>query len=83
VGSRFPFDPGASSTGIRVGVRGWWDGERVRALRLYLQLTQQELAQRLGTRQQTISEWEINKHRPRGMSVALLDRLAEETDFRG
>ena len=35
-----------------------WDGEKIRALRSHLKLTQNEMAEQLGTRQQTISEWE-------------------------
>ena len=37
---------------------GAWDSEKVQALRRHLRLSQAELADRLGTRQQTISEWE-------------------------
>ena len=33
-----------------------WDAPKVKALRSYMGLTQDELAQELGTRQQTISE---------------------------
>ncbi|MEE9490880.1 MAG: helix-turn-helix transcriptional regulator, partial [Dehalococcoidia bacterium] len=33
-----------------------WNSERVRGLRSHLGMTQQELAEELGTRQQTISE---------------------------
>ena len=61
---------------------GKWDAEQVRDLRYFLRLTQGELARRLGARQQTVSEWEVGKYRPRGMSVALLDHLAQETGFR-
>ena len=35
-----------------------WDKERIQALRRHMGLTQHEMAERLGTRQQTISEWE-------------------------
>ena len=35
-----------------------WDSKQVRALRCHLGLTQRALADQLGTRQQTISEWE-------------------------
>lgn len=60
-----------------------WDADHVRALRTHLRMTQEELAALLGTRQQTISEWEIGKHRPRGTSVTLLTRLAESSGFSG
>ncbi len=59
-----------------------WDGERVRALRTHLELTQQELAEELGTRQQTISEWETEIYRPRGTSSTLLSMVAERSGFR-
>ncbi|MFQ5826698.1 MAG: helix-turn-helix domain-containing protein [Dehalococcoidia bacterium] len=58
-----------------------WDPERVRSLRRHLGLTQEELAQDLGTRQQTISEWETGMYRPRGTSATLLSIIAERADF--
>lgn len=45
-----------------------WDGDRICALRCHLGLTQRELADNLGTRQQTISEWELGLYKPRGAS---------------
>ena len=39
-------------------------------------MTQRELAQELGTRQQTISEWELGMYIPRGTSVRLLSMIA-------
>jgi DNA-binding transcriptional regulator YiaG len=44
-------------------------------------MTQQELAGELGTRQQTISEWEIGLYTPRGASAKLLSIVAERSDF--
>ena len=58
-----------------------WDGERIHALRHHLGLTQRELAGRLGTRQQTISEWEIGMYKPRGASSTLLSMIAEQARF--
>ena len=58
-----------------------WDGGRVRALRAHLGLTQQEMAQHLGTRQQTISEWETGAYLPRGGSRTLLSMVAERAGF--
>lgn len=58
-----------------------WNAERIRALRAHLRMTQEEVALRLGTRQQTISEWEVGKHRPRGTSLAMLTHLAESSGF--
>ena len=58
-----------------------WDRQRIRALRQHLGLTQTELAQKMGTRQQTISEWEVGIYKPRGTSVTLLNIIAERNDF--
>jgi DNA-binding transcriptional regulator YiaG len=58
-----------------------WDGRRVRALRGHLGLTQQEMADQLGTRQQTISEWETGMYQPRGASSTLLSMVADRAGF--
>jgi DNA-binding transcriptional regulator YiaG len=58
-----------------------WDGREVRALRKHLGMSQDELAGELGTRQQTISEWETGKYRPRGTSSRLLGLVAERSGF--
>jgi DNA-binding transcriptional regulator YiaG len=62
--------------------RGAWDGRSIQALRRHLGLTQQELSERLGTRQQTISEWETGVYRPRGASARLLSIVAEQASFK-
>ena len=59
-----------------------WDKGSVRALRKHLSLTQIQMAKELGTRQQTISEWERGMYKPRGVSNTVLDIVAERTDFR-
>ena len=61
--------------------RPQWDGERIQALRRHLGLTQRGLADRLGTRQQTISEWERGMYKPRGTSSTLLSFVAERAKF--
>ncbi len=58
-----------------------WDSQRIHALRRHLGLTQRELAARLGTRQQTISEWEKGMYEPRGASATLLSIIAERAKF--
>ena len=58
-----------------------WDSVRVRALREHMGLTQQEMADQLGTRQQTISEWETGMYQPRGASSTLLTMVAEKAGF--
>ncbi|MBL7124790.1 MAG: helix-turn-helix transcriptional regulator [Dehalococcoidales bacterium] len=62
--------------------RPQWDGEQVQALRRHLRLTQRELAERLGIRQQTISEWETGMYKPRGASITLLSIIAERARFK-
>ena len=59
-----------------------WDGLRIRALRQHLTLTQTKLAEELGTRQQTISEWETGMYSPRGTSATLLTIVAERSGFK-
>ena len=61
--------------------RPQWDSERIRGLRHHLGLTQRALAETLGTRQQTISEWETGMYRPRGASSTLLSIIAERAEF--
>ena len=61
--------------------RAQWDSEYIQALRRHLGLTQRELAERLGTRQQTISEWETGMYKPRGASATLLSIIAERAKF--
>jgi DNA-binding transcriptional regulator YiaG len=58
-----------------------WNASSVRALRRHMNLSQEELAAQLGTRQQTVSEWETGRYRPRGASVTLLAIIAERAEF--
>jgi len=64
------------------GTKKQWDGDSIQALRRHLGLTQIELSTRLGTRQQTISEWETGMYRPRGASATLLSMVAEQAKFK-
>jgi len=61
--------------------RRQWNKEEIKALRRHLNLTQAKLAEELGTRQQTISEWETGMYRPRGASATLLSIIAERSGF--
>ena len=65
----------------RAGPR--WDAARVRQLRQSLRLSQRALADELGVRQQTVSDWETGVYRPRGASVRLLDIVAERASQYG
>jgi DNA-binding transcriptional regulator YiaG len=58
-----------------------WNARKVRALRSHLSLTQEQMAAELGTRQQTISEWETGQYQPRGASARLLTIVAERASF--
>lgn len=64
------------------GNKRGWDGENIQALRRHLGLTQRELSEKMGTRQQTISEWETGMYRPRGASATLLSIIAEQARFK-
>jgi DNA-binding transcriptional regulator YiaG len=59
-----------------------WNSTDVKALRKHMGLTQQEMADRLGTRQQTISEWELGLYQPRGASSTLLSIVADQSGFK-
>lgn len=61
--------------------RATWDAGSVRGLRRHLALTQEQLAEELGVRQQTVSEWETGVYRPRGASDRLLTLVAERAGF--
>ena len=58
-----------------------WNAQQVRALRQHLGLTQEQMAAELGSRQQTISEWETSHYQPRGTSARLLTIIAERGGF--
>jgi DNA-binding transcriptional regulator YiaG len=58
-----------------------WDSNSVLALRRHLGFTQQQLAEELSMRQQTISEWETGQYEPRGASATLLSIIADRSDF--
>ena len=62
--------------------RNRWDGDQIHTLRVHLGLTQSEMAEKLGTRQQTISEWEKGMYKPRGTSATLLSIIAERARFK-
>ena len=57
-----------------------WGPVAVRALRQHWGITQREMADELGTRQQTVSEWETGLYQPSGISARALLRMAESAD---
>jgi DNA-binding transcriptional regulator YiaG len=58
-----------------------WNHASVQGLRKHLGSTQGELAEELGVRQQTVSEWENGVYQPTGASVKLLTIVAERAGF--
>jgi DNA-binding transcriptional regulator YiaG len=69
-------------TGEKKNIRQQWNGKKIHALRDHMKLTQREMADELGTRQQTISEWEKDMYKPRGASATLLNIVAERARFK-
>jgi len=61
---------------------GGWSSEHIKALREFAGWSQQELADQLGMRQQTVSEWETGKYTPRRSTGVLLEFIAERIGFR-
>jgi DNA-binding transcriptional regulator YiaG len=58
-----------------------WDAKAIKALRKHLGLSQEKLAAALGTRQQTISEWETGMYQPRRSTSRYLSIVAERAGF--
>lgn len=58
-----------------------WSSESVRALREHLGVSQGDLAELLGVRQQTISEWETGMYAPTRARSNHLTLVAERADF--
>jgi DNA-binding transcriptional regulator YiaG len=58
-----------------------WDSDSIRELRRHMGMTQQEMSEELGIRQQTVSDWELGYHQPRGGMTRLLTIVAERAGF--
>lgn len=61
--------------------RPGWTANKIKELREFAGWTQQELADRMGVRQQTISEWETGLHQPRYSTSKHLNLIAREVNF--
>jgi DNA-binding transcriptional regulator YiaG len=61
--------------------RPGWTPERIKELRRFAGWTQQDLADRMGVRQQTVSEWETGLHLPRYSTSKHLNLIAQEIRF--
>lgn len=69
------------STRARRRLRQEWDAKRIRALREHMRMTQQQMADELEVRQQTISEWETGIHKPHRSTQKTLSLVAERAGF--
>lgn len=58
-----------------------WNGELVKGLRQHLGFSQGKLAQELGVRQQTVSEWERGEYEPSQATSKYLTLVAERAGF--
>ncbi|MBK9710837.1 MAG: helix-turn-helix transcriptional regulator [Kouleothrix sp.] len=58
-----------------------WTPTAIRALREHMGLTQREMADELQVRQQTISEWETDAHKPHRSTQKTLSMIAERAGF--
>lgn len=65
----------------RIGDEVVWDGELVKAVRQHAGLSQAEMAEELGVRQPTISEWETGIYAPKRAMSKLLTIFAERAGF--
>jgi DNA-binding transcriptional regulator YiaG len=66
----------------RVGDTVQWNSGLIKALRLHMSLTQEELAEELGVRQQTVSEWENGVYAPTRATSKYLNLVAEQAGFK-
>lgn len=58
-----------------------WNGELIKALRHHMGLTQAALAQQIGVRQATVSEWEKGIRTPNRAMSKYLTIVAEQAKF--
>lgn len=58
-----------------------WNGELIKGLRRHMNLSQNEMAKRLGVRQQKISEWETGIDKPRSSTCRLFSLVARNVGF--
>ena len=73
--------PGIIYNVQRQGDTVLWDAELIKSLRHHMHWTQFDLADKLGMRQQTISEWENELYEPKRSSSKLLTLIAEQAGF--
>ncbi len=56
--------------------------QEIKKLRHTLQLTQQQLADKIGARQHTVARWETGVNQPKGAYAMLLNQLNEKVKRR-
>ena len=61
--------------------RPGWTADKIKELRDFAGWTQQDLANKMGVRQQTVSEWETGMHAPRFSTSKHLNLIAKEAQF--
>jgi DNA-binding XRE family transcriptional regulator len=66
----------------RKGETVLWNSDLIKGLREHLGLSQAQLAEKLGVRQQTISEWETSLYAPSLKTSKYLGLIARETKFK-
>ncbi len=59
-----------------------WNPDTIKSLREHLGMTQKQMAEELGVRQQTISEWEVGVYEPRRATRKYLSLIAERAGFK-
>ena len=55
----------------------------VARLRSHLGLSREKFAQKLGVSASTVEKWERGSHKPRGLSLRALERLAKQLRRKG
>lgn len=58
-----------------------WRADEIKSLREFAGWSQQDLAERLGVRQQTVSDWELGIHASRRSMGKLLQMIAESVGY--
>ncbi|MEA5447529.1 helix-turn-helix transcriptional regulator [Leptolyngbya sp. CCNP1308] len=58
-----------------------WNGDAIKALRAYKGLNQEQFANELGVRRETVSEWENSKYEPDRSKRKLLAMIAKQANF--
>jgi len=73
--------PARKYTVRREGGTVLWDADSIKALRQHMAMNQAQLAEELGVRQQTVSEWEVGLYVPSRATRKHLTLVAERAGF--